>query len=635
MSPRVLIIDAEADFASQLSDTLQSAGVDTAVAADGKVGLDMAKAAVPAAIVVCVELPRMSGYSVCTKLRKDEALKAVPVIITSSGATPETFESHSRLSTRANEYLKKPFPPAMLLDVLRPYLGAPLGEPEAIDGEEIDIVDDDGFGRPATLSDEEAFSQEEARSMDYDTGAKTGVTGVPNDSDVLARAAVAAEDIDEAEALTTIGNLEDLSSQRPPPLRSTTQMGGERRVERLKADVIRLEERLAEVERQRDDALAHQAEAVSRSSLPSTVPGSRELLDLKRERNAKEKEIIVLKETLNQKERELISWRDKETELEDEIVRLQEQAQQLDAARSLAEAKAAEQHKTAQATISDLKRRLSESNSREADLDGTVQALQAEMDTMREHLAERERTEQQLRTDLENTQAELAATRAELDEERSTLAQTADALKRADQQVGQTSRELDRIRQELGQAQSAYQRTAEELQETAAELERTGTELAQRTEEANASRQEIDRLSNELDGAIREGERLSQELGDRTAEVHRLTNELSAATAEAHGLRDKLRQKSEESEQLAGRIEELEQQAEVDRQDREGLRGLIEEMNAERDRAEQHLTGAYQRLRDEENVRNKALQALEIASALLKEAGYAAAEAGEVDQARS
>src|SRR5687767_9842317 len=172
MGSSVLIIDAEADFAHQLADTLQAAGLDTSIAADGKTGLDLAKAKVPSAIVVCVELPRMSGYSVCTKIRKDEALKTVPVIITSSGATPETFESHSRLSTRADEYLKKPFPPAMLLDVLRPHLH--LGEPQPIDGEEIDIVDEDGFPQEM-LSDDEAFSQEEARSMEggYESPGRT------------------------------------------------------------------------------------------------------------------------------------------------------------------------------------------------------------------------------------------------------------------------------------------------------------------------------------------------------------------------------------------------------------------------------------------------------------------------------
>src|SRR5688500_8512184 len=99
----VLIIDAEEDFANQLADALREEGIEPVVTGDGKVGLDLARINVPSAIILCVELPRMSGYSICAKLKKDTALKNVPLIITSSEATPETFEHHKKLKTRAEE----------------------------------------------------------------------------------------------------------------------------------------------------------------------------------------------------------------------------------------------------------------------------------------------------------------------------------------------------------------------------------------------------------------------------------------------------------------------------------------------------------------------------------------------------
>jgi len=45
----------------------------------------------------------ITGVSRYIKKEKKAPLKSIAVVITSSGATPETFESHSRLSTRADE----------------------------------------------------------------------------------------------------------------------------------------------------------------------------------------------------------------------------------------------------------------------------------------------------------------------------------------------------------------------------------------------------------------------------------------------------------------------------------------------------------------------------------------------------
>ena len=55
-----------------------------------------------------IELPRMNGFSVCNKLKRDPALKDVPLIIMSSDSSEETFEQHRRLRTRAEDYIHKP-----------------------------------------------------------------------------------------------------------------------------------------------------------------------------------------------------------------------------------------------------------------------------------------------------------------------------------------------------------------------------------------------------------------------------------------------------------------------------------------------------------------------------------------------
>ena len=77
--------------------------------ADGNEALAYAKENRPSIMVLNVELPKVSGYTVCNKVKKDTGLKAVPLILTSSQATTDIFEQHKKLKTRAEEYLLKPY----------------------------------------------------------------------------------------------------------------------------------------------------------------------------------------------------------------------------------------------------------------------------------------------------------------------------------------------------------------------------------------------------------------------------------------------------------------------------------------------------------------------------------------------
>jgi CheY-like chemotaxis protein len=136
MPKTILLIESDAPFARELCEALEARGFGVRVSGDGKEGLDLARDARPDAIVLCVELPRMSGYSVCNKLKKDEALRTIPLVVISAEATPETFEQHRKLKTRAEDYLIKPFPPETLVE----RLGALVGLPEAAHASDEEVV---------------------------------------------------------------------------------------------------------------------------------------------------------------------------------------------------------------------------------------------------------------------------------------------------------------------------------------------------------------------------------------------------------------------------------------------------------------------------------------------------------------
>ncbi len=130
MAKKILLIENDSPFAGQLGEFLEASGFDVRAAPEGKGGLDLAREWGPDAIVLCVELPGMSGYLVCQKLRKDDATRSIPLVLTSAEATPDTFEKHKALKVRADEYLIKPFVAGGPAREAGGALGAPPRRPE-------------------------------------------------------------------------------------------------------------------------------------------------------------------------------------------------------------------------------------------------------------------------------------------------------------------------------------------------------------------------------------------------------------------------------------------------------------------------------------------------------------------------
>jgi len=115
---KVLIIESDAAVAKKLSTLLSARGIESQITADGAEGVNLARSFAPDVIVLCVELSRVSGYSICNKLKKDPDLGRIPLVLTSSQATEETFEQHKKLKTRAEAYVKKPYGDAEIVSIV-------------------------------------------------------------------------------------------------------------------------------------------------------------------------------------------------------------------------------------------------------------------------------------------------------------------------------------------------------------------------------------------------------------------------------------------------------------------------------------------------------------------------------------
>ena len=159
----VLVFESDSDFAKTLQTGLGTLGCATTVVDDAEQGMKMAESQRPDLILLSIELPRMNGFSVCNKLKRNAALKDVPLIIMSSDSTDEPFEQHKRLRTRAEDYLHKPISVDQLVERIRSFV--PLQSPAAEEGDDLVIEDE--------IEIEEAIELDAEGDVDNDMEALT------------------------------------------------------------------------------------------------------------------------------------------------------------------------------------------------------------------------------------------------------------------------------------------------------------------------------------------------------------------------------------------------------------------------------------------------------------------------------
>jgi len=104
---KVLIIEDSAFISRILESRFIKEGFEVSVCPDGESGLMAAKSKKPDLIILDLILPKLSGETVCKEIRKDEALKAVPVVM----LTAKNSEADKIIGRviGADKYLQKPF----------------------------------------------------------------------------------------------------------------------------------------------------------------------------------------------------------------------------------------------------------------------------------------------------------------------------------------------------------------------------------------------------------------------------------------------------------------------------------------------------------------------------------------------
>jgi len=117
---KVLIADDETDILKVVSFRLKKAGYEVFEASNGQIAIDLISQNKPDLILLDLRMPIMDGYEVCAKIKNDETLKNIPIILLTASSS-KIAEKKNEL--KAEDCMIKPFNPDELLEKVRKLIG--------------------------------------------------------------------------------------------------------------------------------------------------------------------------------------------------------------------------------------------------------------------------------------------------------------------------------------------------------------------------------------------------------------------------------------------------------------------------------------------------------------------------------
>ena len=124
MSQDVMIVDDSATIRQMVKKTLKLAGLqvgDVFEASNGIEALAQLCDHQVAAMLVDINMPTMDGVQLLTRMQEHPTLREIPIVIVSTEGSQQRIRELEQIG--AFGYVRKPFRPEQLRDVLKPLLG--------------------------------------------------------------------------------------------------------------------------------------------------------------------------------------------------------------------------------------------------------------------------------------------------------------------------------------------------------------------------------------------------------------------------------------------------------------------------------------------------------------------------------
>lgn len=117
MSYKLVLCDDEIHILRAAEFKLSKAGYDVRCARDGQEGWDLVQNDPPDLVVTDLQMPCMDGFALCSRIRADENLADIPVVmLTAKGY--EISGEEVKAQYGVNHLLTKPFSPRELLQLI-------------------------------------------------------------------------------------------------------------------------------------------------------------------------------------------------------------------------------------------------------------------------------------------------------------------------------------------------------------------------------------------------------------------------------------------------------------------------------------------------------------------------------------
>lgn len=118
---KLLVIDDDNTLRQFLESILLEDGYEVLIAREGREGFDLACSELPDLILLDVNMPKMDGWEVCDRLRKNGSTKQIPIVFLTARDNQEEIKMAMRLGS--NKYLNKPFDLELLESTVVELLG--------------------------------------------------------------------------------------------------------------------------------------------------------------------------------------------------------------------------------------------------------------------------------------------------------------------------------------------------------------------------------------------------------------------------------------------------------------------------------------------------------------------------------
>jgi CheY-like chemotaxis protein len=556
MSKRILLIESDLRFASEVKAGFENLDVDVDVVGEGPGGLERATATMPDLILLTIELPGMNGFLVCKKIKKSSGIDKIPLIILSSEASEETFDQHRKLKTHADDYIHKPVTFEELLDHVRHHL--PLGpeevefEDEAFElkGDEI-ILEDESVPPPvagdsATPSVEMVRSSEPALTVEPFRSSDKLISLEPVLE--LDSSSPPPPPIDGGRGVAEISSV-------PPPLPKTEAAAQE---EETRDDIEALYQELENVRHQLATTEKALREAKAAAKARESGISGREFLDLRERLNRKERELLEIRDQISARDKHLVEANDNLLKVARELEDTKDHAQALE--RELENSKAQIETLTADKEIA---------KKRGDDLKGRLDKTDSKLKAKEEELGQLEVTRVKENEEIRNQMAqrlveEAQARQSALEELRSSL--QSDAAEKAKEAEARYQNDLQALREQL-EGRFATE-TLERDQEHLKEMARVNRNLFEVETKLAALEEKETSLKESLDGVTADRDAKVSELA--TAQAH--VGELEVAKREHE---ERLAMLEERAKSLESSLEQANQKLDGDRQLLERIREAL------------------------------------------------------------